>query len=103
MRLTARRSPDAVCRPAERDEYVTDGRRLYRVIAPADPTLGTRDAVLEDCATLTWRTYTVAELFWTQWEPVRRDGATEPVWRDPDPLHGDLRMADRRRGGTLAP
>jgi len=66
---------DGGCRPAGRDEYVTDGLRLWRVIAPADPALGTEDAVLEDCATLDWSIRTVAELYWLPLWRVVPDGA----------------------------
>jgi len=71
LRRSRKTSPDkrGACRPAERGEYVTDGTRLYRVIAPADPQLGFEDAVLEDCEALTWRIHTVAELWWI------------PMWR----------------------
>jgi hypothetical protein len=58
------------CRPAERGAYVTDGTHLYRVIAPADPEIGTKDAVLEDCATLVWRIHGVAELYWIPLRPI---------------------------------
>jgi hypothetical protein len=91
--ITRRRQADG-CSPAERGAYVTDGKRLFRVISPADPALGTADAVLEDCATLRWRIHTVAELFWV------------PLWRvrpDADLLDGDLRMADACLVGTLRP
>ena len=38
------------------DTYVTDGRRLLRVISRPDRALGVRTAVLEDCRTLELRT-----------------------------------------------
>jgi hypothetical protein len=46
----------------EHDAYVTDRVRLFRVIAPIDPHVGVEDAVLEDCATLAWRSYSASQL-----------------------------------------
>ena len=48
--------------PASADEYVTDGRRLFRVIAPLAADRDIDSAVLEDCATLAWRAYSAAQL-----------------------------------------
>jgi hypothetical protein len=50
--------------PARRDEYLTDGRRLLRVIDPLDLQAGIETAVIEDCETLAWRTFTFPELWW---------------------------------------
>lgn len=99
-----RRRPRVRCQPANRGDYVTDGARLFRVIAPADPQLGTQDAVLEDCATLCWRIHTVAELWWIpMWLVRRRDEpAVEPV-AVADGLGGDLRMASGPVPATLQP
>jgi hypothetical protein len=87
-----RRRTNQSCRPAERGAYVTDGTRLFRVIAPADPQLGTEDAVLEDCATLEWRIHTVAELYWIPLSPVRQHT---------DRIDGHLRMAQAGPAATL--
>lgn len=57
-------------RPADRRGYVTDGERLFRVVSPVDPELGIDDAVLEDCATLTWRVYSHVELWWLRLRAV---------------------------------
>jgi hypothetical protein len=57
-------------RPADHHGYVTDGERLYRVVSPLNPELGIDDAVLEDCATLQWRVYTHAELWWLRLREV---------------------------------
>ena len=38
------------------DTYVTDGRRLWRVVSLPDRARGLRTAVLEDCRTLELRT-----------------------------------------------
>jgi hypothetical protein len=51
--------PDA---PVERCGYVTDGRRLLRIVAPIDLRAGIATAVVEDCATLRWRLYGFREL-----------------------------------------
>ena len=44
------------------DEYVTDGRRLLRVVSPPDRALGLRTAVFEDCRTLELRVCRIREL-----------------------------------------
>ena len=58
-------SPQRVGRPAEpaegRGRYVTDGRRLFRVVSALDPLLG-EAAELENCRTLEVRSYTPDEL-----------------------------------------
>jgi len=46
----------------QRSGYVTDGVGLFRVVAPLDPVGGIRTAVLEDCRTLAWSTYTATQL-----------------------------------------
>jgi hypothetical protein len=45
-----------------RDEYVTDGRRLLRIVSAADRARGLRTAVLEDCQTLELHLYAMREL-----------------------------------------
>jgi hypothetical protein len=42
--------------------YVTDGRRLFRVVLRLDPLRGAA-AVLEDCLTLELRSYAAADLW----------------------------------------
>lgn len=44
------------------DEYLTDGRRLLRVVAPFDPRPEHSFAVLEDCLTLEVGTYNREQL-----------------------------------------
>jgi hypothetical protein len=44
------------------DEYLTDGRRLLRVVAPFDPRPEHSFAVLEDCLTLKVDTYNREQL-----------------------------------------
>ncbi|QEC49888.1 hypothetical protein FSW04_21505 [Baekduia soli] len=59
--------------------YVTDGVRLFRVVTPLAPELGIHSAVLEDCATLRWRTYEGSELHRLRLRTVRpQQAATEP-------------------------
>jgi hypothetical protein len=43
--------------------YVTDGRRLLRVVRRLDPSRGAATAVLEDCLTLELRSYAAADLW----------------------------------------
>ena len=54
------------------DGYLTDGCRLFRVIAPPSPDLGIHTAVLEDCKTLAWRTYNAWQLSWLRLREVAR-------------------------------
>ena len=56
--------------PAAEHGYVTDGLRLFRVVAPLAPDLGVESAVLEDCATLSWRAYSAGELWWLRLRQV---------------------------------
>jgi hypothetical protein len=44
------------------ETYITDGRRLLRVISPPDRARGLRTAILEDCRTLELRTCRRREL-----------------------------------------
>lgn len=48
---------------AEADHYLTDGRRLYRVVNPFLIEGLDRATVLEDCLTLEARLYTARELW----------------------------------------
>jgi len=50
-------------RPLPAGAYLTDGARLFRVVAPLDPPRGLLDAVLEDCRTLAWQRYSAEELW----------------------------------------
>src|SRR5450755_1715772 len=43
--------------------YVTDGRRLFRVVGRLDPLRGAPTAVLEDCRTIEPRSYAAADLW----------------------------------------
>ena len=43
--------------------YVTDGKRLFRVVRRLDPLRGAATAVLEDCLTLELRSYAAADLW----------------------------------------
>jgi len=45
------------------DSYLTDGRRLFRVVAPLIPDAGRALASLEDCRTLQVDAYTPGELY----------------------------------------
>jgi hypothetical protein len=51
--------PAAAARP---DAYLTDGRRLFRVVEQLDPSLE-RPALLEDCMTLELHPYSPTELW----------------------------------------
>ena len=44
------------------DGYLTDGCRLFRVLAPPKSDHGIHTAVLEDCQTLAWRSYNTWQL-----------------------------------------
>jgi hypothetical protein len=52
--------------------YVTDGRRLFRVVAPFSARDDRRSATLEDCLTLEVRSYSPADLHEMGLRPVRR-------------------------------
>ena len=43
--------------------YVTDGRRLFRVVLRLDPPRGAAAAVLDDCVTLELRSFAAADLW----------------------------------------
>ncbi|MGB0095315.1 MAG: hypothetical protein WBP81_22600 [Solirubrobacteraceae bacterium] len=43
--------------------YVTDGRRLFRVVRRLDPLRGAATAVLEDCLMLDLRSHAAADLW----------------------------------------
>jgi hypothetical protein len=43
--------------------YLTDGRRLFRVVRCLDPSRGAATAVLEDCLTLELHPYAAADLW----------------------------------------
>jgi hypothetical protein len=48
--------------PLQSDSYLTDGRRLFRVVSPFAATTEHAYASLEDCLTLEVRCYSPAEL-----------------------------------------
>ncbi len=50
------------CPPYAADDYLTDGSRLFRVVAAFDNHPAREFAVLEDCLTLEVDTYTQADL-----------------------------------------
>jgi len=64
------------------DRYLTDGRRLFRVVARFVSD-GSILVVIEDCATLDSRAYAAVELLPLDVRPVRRS-APAPVG-DPSP------------------
>ncbi|MGZ4271702.1 MAG: hypothetical protein ACXVSX_21155 [Solirubrobacteraceae bacterium] len=59
-------------RAREAGAYLTDGARLFRVVAPLCPTVKPAVAVLEDCMTLRARVYTADELWQMHLAPVRQ-------------------------------
>jgi hypothetical protein len=60
--------------PFAADQYLTDGRRLFRVVSRFDPRSAEGFAVLENCFTLDVDTYTPDELFAMELRTVRRAG-----------------------------
>ena len=72
--LAFRSSSSGVAGAAGLDEgaYVTDGRRLFRVVLRLDPLRGATTAVLEDCLTLELRSYAAADLWEMRVRLVRR-------------------------------
>jgi hypothetical protein len=82
------------------DRYLTDGRRLFRVVARFVND-GSILVVIEDCATLDARAYTAAELLPMDVRPVRRS-MVRPAG-DPSPQVADVAVADVPAGtGTAA-
>ena len=59
--------------PLAADHYLTDGRRLFRVVSQFTTTL-CPFAELEDCRTLKTRRYSPAELYGMALRPVRAAG-----------------------------
>lgn len=57
--------------PSSPTRYVTDGRRLFRVISLFDPSTNPAVAELEDCMTLSTHSYSPDELFRMGLRPVR--------------------------------
>jgi hypothetical protein len=72
MAITATATPIDHWSAVREEGYVTDGVRLFRVVAPLDPAFG--DAVLEDCATLRWRVYDGLQLWYLRLRRVETDG-----------------------------
>ncbi len=65
-------SPSAPCEPLRAGSYVTDGRRLFRVVSQF-ATVGEHVfASLEDCRTLDVQAYAPGELQAMQLRPIRR-------------------------------
>jgi hypothetical protein len=58
-------------RAVEDGPYLTDGRRLFRVVSALDPNAEQPVAALEDCLTLQVRPYTPDELFAMRLRRVR--------------------------------
>lgn len=65
MSLLSFRSPSGSAGVAGLDEgaYVTDGKRLFRVVRRLRPDRGAAPAVLEDCLTLELQSYAAADLW----------------------------------------
>jgi hypothetical protein len=64
------------------DAYVTDGIRLYRVVASLlDPWSGSHGAQLENCLTLETKLFSLQELRWMRLDLVRPAAASIiPTW-----------------------
>lgn len=58
------------------DPYLTDGRRLYRIVSKFAPGTGSETALLEDCMTLEVAPHSPDELYEMGLRPVRRTGGT---------------------------
>jgi hypothetical protein len=54
--------------------YLTDGRRLFRVVSRFSGDVGEMFATLEDCATLDVEAYSPGELYAMALEPVAKTG-----------------------------
>lgn len=71
--------PKSSRRPPRADEraianrYLTDGRRLFRVVSEFSPGTKAPTALLEDCSTLAVKPYSPTELYEMGLRPVRRD------------------------------
>jgi hypothetical protein len=57
--------------PLVPDSYITDGRRLLRVVARPEGRFASGFAALEDCMTLEVRSYSLEELAALELRPVR--------------------------------
>jgi len=66
----SRRCPSVSIELALRDRYVTDGRKLFRVVSRFSPRAGSGAALLEDCATLEVTPYSPEELYAMALRPV---------------------------------
>jgi len=53
------------------DRYLTDGRRLFRVVSQFAPGTRAEAALLEDCVTLAVESYSPTELYEMGLRPVR--------------------------------
>ena len=59
-------------------EYLTDGRRLWRVLSRFDPRASAKFAVLEDCMTLDTQAFTPQRLAEMGLQSVARTAETAP-------------------------
>lgn len=60
-----------------RSRYLTDGRRLFRVISSSNPAFELSFATLEDCLTLAVRTYTAEDMLALAMRPVHAGAALD--------------------------
>jgi hypothetical protein len=71
-----RRRPPTPQELPVQDQYLTDGRGLFRVVSRFSPGIGLEVALLEDCATLEVTPYSPDELYDMGLRPVLRpDGS----------------------------
>jgi hypothetical protein len=64
------RPPQVPSAPLVADSYLTDGRRLFRVVSRFADSVGHAFASLEDCLTLEVREYSPGELYEMRLRPV---------------------------------
>ena len=69
--ISRRLARTALPRPFATDSYLTDGRRLYRVVSQFSPGAAELVASLEDCLTLEVSAYGPSELYSMRLRPVR--------------------------------
>lgn len=72
--MTKRDRSSGLCTGA----YVTDGRRLYRVVSQFTPQAARVFAALEDCRTLEVRPYSPDELYAMRLRPVAMPACAVP-------------------------
>ena len=81
MALLSNRSSVARTQPdpgLHEGAYVTDGRRLFRVVQPINPPRAVASAVLEDCMTLDAQAFTPRQLAEMGLRTVVRTAETAP-------------------------